>query len=163
MDRFFNLPIILCAAASTFAYVLLTQKKDETSTTSGGGNCGVGGGGDAGEIGEKKNQLTDDTFKKALKNAKDKGKTLFIEIYAPWCGWCKRLAPEWKKLADEYENDPDVTIHSINGDASEKAKKFFKIKTFPTLVLFNGSENTYHKYEGERTVDEFKNFIADRG
>ena len=145
MDTFFNLPMILCAAASTFAYVLLTQNKNPNSMSGGA-----------------KNELTDDTFKKAIKEAKDNKTKLFIEIYVPWCGWCQKLAPEWENLGNEYNNNKNVDICSINGEISEKAKQFFKVETFPTLVLFDGSTNKYHKYKGaQRTVDAFKKFIEE--
>lgn len=39
-------------------------------------------------------QLTEAEFNKRV--LKDDG-IWFVEVYAPWCGHCKALAPEWKK------------------------------------------------------------------
>ena len=43
--------------------------------------------------------LTDSTFDLVVKSTK----TTFVKFYAPWCGHCKRLAPDWAKLAKEFK------------------------------------------------------------
>jgi protein disulfide-isomerase A6 len=40
--------------------------------------------------------LTVANFKELVKDSKD---IWFVEFYAPWCGHCKSLKPEWEKAA----------------------------------------------------------------
>jgi protein disulfide-isomerase A6 len=49
--------------------------------------------------------LDDDSFDKIVL---DKSKDVFVEFYAPWCGHCKRLEPDYQKFADVFANENDV-------------------------------------------------------
>jgi len=44
--------------------------------------------------------LTDDNFDSLVMNSKE---PWFVEFYAPWCGHCKSLQPEWNKLATDLK------------------------------------------------------------
>ena len=141
--------IILCIGASALGYMFLSKSNDENVDE----NI---------ELFDSKTELTDETFKKAIFDAKENKQLLFIDVYAPWCGWCKKMADEWKKLGKEYEDNSNVKILSIDGSTHSNAKEHFAVKTFPKLVLYNGKTNKYHNYKGERTVDDFKKFIEKR-
>ena len=43
-------------------------------------------------------QLTPETFKSLVGERKN-GETWLVDFYAPWCGPCNELAPDWNKLA----------------------------------------------------------------
>jgi thiol-disulfide isomerase/thioredoxin len=38
---------------------------------------------------------------------------VLLEIYAPWCGHCKRLAPTLEEVAIEFKDDDDVVIAKL--------------------------------------------------
>lgn len=65
--------------------------------------------------------LTDSNFDSIV----DGSKHVMVEFFAPWCGHCKTLAPEYKILGSVYEAGDDVIIADV--DATENpavAKKF---------------------------------------
>jgi protein disulfide-isomerase A6 len=63
------------------------------------------------------------------------GTPWMVEFYAPWCGHCKNLAPEWKSAAEQMEGAVqfgavDATVH---GDLASR----FGVKGYPTIVTFS--------------------------
>lgn len=59
-----------------------------------------------------------------------------VEFYAPWCGHCKRLTPEWEQAATKLKGL--VKIGAVNCD-EEKNKQlagYFGIQGFPTIKFF---------------------------
>jgi protein disulfide-isomerase A6 len=76
----------------------------------GGGSSGSHGGhshgGDSGGIDEKDViVLTDSNFED---NVYGDSSAWFVEFYAPWCGHCKSLAPEWAELATNLKGEVKV-------------------------------------------------------
>ena len=66
-----------------------------------------------------------------------------VMFYAPWCGHCKRMKPEFAKAASILEeNDPPV--HLVQVDCTEGGKDTcgqFEVKGYPTLKIFRGGES----------------------
>lgn len=83
---------------------------------------------------------------------------MFVEFYAPWCGHCKKMAPEFQRLVQRMNDDinsipvvkVDVTQESALGDK-------YAIQGFPTLKLFKNGEVI--DYKGPRTETHMYNFI----
>lgn len=49
-----------------------------------------------------------DMDRTALEAAKASGRPWFIKFYAPWCGFCKQLAPAWVEMAKDLKHQVDV-------------------------------------------------------
>lgn len=49
-----------------------------------------------------------DMDRAAIEAAKASGRPWFIKFYAPWCGFCKKLAPAWVEMAKDLKHQVDV-------------------------------------------------------
>ncbi|OUP04895.1 cytochrome C biogenesis protein, partial [Anaerofilum sp. An201] len=72
-----------------------------------------------------------------------KGKVVFLNFWADWCGYCVEEMPDIQQLyLDEGENTGDVIILGItNGLSQQEMADFFAEKelTYPTLLDTDGS------------------------
>ncbi|KAK9162285.1 hypothetical protein Syun_003187 [Stephania yunnanensis] len=81
---------------------------------------------------------------------------IVVEFYAPWCGHCKSLAPEYEKAASELvNNDPPIILAKV--DANEEANKGiageFNVRGYPTLKIIRNGGKDVQDYKGPRDAD----------
>jgi len=92
----------------------------------------------------------------------DKSKDVLLEIYAPWCGHCKKLAPIYDDLGKLFPAGSDVVIAKFNGDANDlPLNAGFSIEGFPTLKLFKAGDNVIVDYHGGHTLEALVQFLKD--
>ena len=74
-----------------------------------------------------------------------------VEFYAPWCGHCKSLEPEWKKFAKEMKGT--VNVGAVDMTQHQAVGAPYGIKGFPTLKIFGYNKNKPTDYKGARNAD----------
>lgn len=81
-----------------------------------------------------------------------KGKTIFLNFFATWCGPCKMEMPHIEELYNEHNlNNDDVVILAVsNPGGREKdmdgVKQFLKDQGYTFPVLFDESGDVFSKY-----------------
>ena len=75
-----------------------------------------------------------------------------VEFYAPWCGHCKSLAPEYEKAAKALKG-----IANIAAVDATKEQVDVQIQGYPTLKFY--VEGKVTDYDGPRTADGIVDFV----
>lgn len=57
-----------------------------------------------------------------------------VEFYAPWCGHCKKLTPEWEKAAKGLKGF--VKLGAVDMTTDGDAGRPYDIKGYPTIKWF---------------------------
>lgn len=83
-----------------------------------------------------------------------------VLFYAPWCGHCKTMKPEYEKLKAKYKNNPKHRVAMINCDENKDICSKKGINGFPTLQLYTDpSKDKFKEYNGPRTELAMDSFL----
>jgi len=101
--------------------------------------------------------LTDSDFDDFIKD----NERVLVEFYAPWCGHCKNLAPEYAKAADQLEKAGSATkLADVDATEAKDLASRFSVQGFPTLKYFVNGEAA--DYGGGRTADTIVSWLNKR-
>ena len=92
----------------------------------------------------------------------DNDNDVFVEFYAPWCGHCKKLAPEWDKLAEDLKYVSGLVIAKMDATANEVDG--VDIRGYPTLKFYpRGQKSNPVDYDGNnRDAEGFKTWLKEK-
>ena len=95
--------------------------------------------------------LTAESFQRLVTTTRD---PWFVKFYAPWCGHCQQMAPNWASMSREMKGV--LNVGEVNCDVEKRLCKDAKVKGYPTMFFFRGGERI--EYEGLRGVGDLTSF-----
>ena len=92
--------------------------------------------------------LTPDNFTEVV-NDKD---LVLVEFYAPWCGHCKQLAPEYEAAAVTLkQQSPPILLAKVDASTHQSLGAQYDVEGFPTMKVFR--KGKAYDYGGPRKAD----------
>lgn len=82
-------------------------------------------------------------------------KPVLVDFWAPWCTYCRRIAPAVEKLAEQVGDR--ITIAKLNIDEVPQAEAEAKVDVIPTLILYRDGRalGTIVAPESKAKIEEF--------
>lgn len=77
----------------------------------------------------------------------EKNKFVMVEFYAPWCGHCQALAPEYAAAATELKGE-EVFLAKVDATEEEELAQKYEVQGFPTVYFF--VDGVHKPYSGQR-------------
>merc|ERR1719412_434884 len=93
-----------------------------------------------------------------FENVIGKEQDVFVEFYAPWCGHCKRLAPEYENVGKAFADVDSVIIAKVDATENDTPED---IKGFPTLIFYPKGTTKGVKYSGDRKQEAIVEWIKE--
>jgi thioredoxin len=65
-------------------------------------------------------------------------KPVLVDFWAPWCVYCRRIAPAYEKIAQQYGEE--LVVAKLNIDEVPEIAEQERIEVIPTLVMYKGGK-----------------------
>lgn len=97
-------------------------------------------------------EADDATFAKVI----DTSQLVVLDLWAPWCGPCRAIAPSLEKLSVEYAGR--VKVVKVNVDDNPATSARFQVQSIPLVLLLSGGR-TVETLSGARKLQDYRRSI----
>ncbi|MGQ0577898.1 MAG: thioredoxin TrxC [Betaproteobacteria bacterium] len=79
-----------------------------------------------------------------------------VDFWAPWCGPCRMMAPEYEKAAAMLE--PGARLVKVNTEEAQGLAERFNIRSIPTMAIFRGGQERARQ-SGAMSATQIANWV----
>jgi thioredoxin 1 len=92
----------------------------------------------------------------AFQASQDAGKSILVDVTAPWCPTCKQQRPIVQEIEKEH---PGVVVYEVDFDSAKDVLKKFRVQYQSTLIVFKGSQELARS-TGETDAAPIRSMVA---
>ncbi len=74
---------------------------------------------------------------KAFQQAQTAGKTILVDVTAPWCPTCRQQRPIVEEIGKQ---NPSLVVYEVDFDTAKETLKRFRVQYQSTLIVFRGEK-----------------------
>lgn len=95
----------------------------------------------------------------ALTTAKNTNKLVLVDVYAPWCGYCKEMDKNTFQNPKVQEKLSNYVLVKVNGDENPDFVMKYQIYSYPTVLILDPDGNIVKTVSGYQEPDDFINML----
>jgi thioredoxin-like negative regulator of GroEL len=93
---------------------------------------------------------------KAFADAQAAGRSILIDVTAPWCPTCAKQRPTLSSIKQER---PNLIVYEVDFDSAKDVLKRFRVSSQSTLIVFKGA-NEVGRSTGETDAARIRALVA---
>ncbi|MDH6260503.1 thioredoxin family protein [Bradyrhizobium sp. BR13661] len=74
---------------------------------------------------------------KSFEASQAAGKSILIDVTAPWCPTCKQQRPIVQEIEKQH---PELVVYEVDFDSAKDVLKKFRVQYQSTLIVFKGAK-----------------------
>ncbi|CAJ0942483.1 unnamed protein product, partial [Mesorhabditis belari] len=82
---------------------------------------------------------------------------VLVKFYAPWCGHCKKMAPDFERAAKQLKETTNIRLGKVDATEHKSLGQTYGVEGYPTLMIFRNGKRT--PYKGPRDAAGIVNFM----
>ena len=95
----------------------------------------------------------------AITTAKNTNKLVLVDVYAPWCGYCKEMDKNTFQNPQVQEKLSNYVLVKVNGDENPDFVMKYQIYGYPTVLILDPDGNIVKTVSGYQEPDDFINML----
>ena len=95
------------------------------------------------------------SMEEAVAQAERQDRPIMVDVYADWCGWCKRLDSDTYVDAKVVAKSGEFVSLKLDADANRSVLSRYKIGGLPTIIFIDADGHEIHRVIGYKPPEEF--------